>query len=607
MNLYAFLLALAAVSSNGAPLPAAPSIGQTISWTKCTDIFINNPRVECGNLTVPVDWAAPEGDTILLKMVRLPRTANSTMQHLGPLLVNPGGPGNSAIDMLRRIVQDFYPDISSKIFDSFDIIGVDPRGVGQSAAIDCDAAVWNERVTLFPRTREEYDKLVDKNKRLYQSCLARTGNLINHIDTLSTVKDLEAVRIALGEAVKLSWLGLSYGSQIGSQYAQLYPDNIRAMVLDGVLQHSGSDATRVLIEGTAYETALKEFFGWASKDEKSALKGQDVEKVWSSVLEAASKAPIPALRCGGSNATGGLGRCYKDVTLSEFVLNAQGGLINNAPYFRRSFAQSILSASQGDASGFSAALQPPSEIALNRDVFPGLAIACQDWKPVDESWEALQAKMMIGEAYTPLVKGASQTYSLQAACLGWGAPLANPPAPLKIDTKSPILLVNSIYDPSTSYVWAASMQEDIENSVLLTRNGPGHTTYGKGGKTMEAMEAFLLTAKLPEPGLAAAIRRKLKTLLDKKATIPGSTRAFNKTTMCKELGEIAQRHHAIDTTAGTRNDGPSVRALTAFLKKSGSMGGGDSESYYYGNMLLEKMRIWAGEKKTKAREKAEDE
>lgn len=103
------------------------------------------------------------------------------------------------------------------------------------------------------------------------------------------------------------------------------------------------------------------------------------------------------------------------------------------------------------------------------------------------------------------------------------------------------------------------------------------------------------------------MRRKLNALLDKKAKVPGSTKTFNKTVLSKEMCEIAQRHHPIETTAGTRADGPSVKALTAFLKKTGSMGGGDSETYYYGTMLLEKMRIWKGEKKTKTREEAEKE
>jgi hypothetical protein len=103
------------------------------------------------------------------------------------------------------------------------------------------------------------------------------------------------------------------------------------------------------------------------------------------------------------------------------------------------------------------------------------------------------------------------------------------------------------------------------------------------------------------------VRRKLNALLDKKAKIPGSDKTFNKTSLSKEMCEIAQRHHPVETTAGVRKDGPSVKALTAFLKKSGGMGGGDSETYYYGNMLLEKMRIWSGEKKSKTREKAEEE
>jgi hypothetical protein len=103
------------------------------------------------------------------------------------------------------------------------------------------------------------------------------------------------------------------------------------------------------------------------------------------------------------------------------------------------------------------------------------------------------------------------------------------------------------------------------------------------------------------------IRRKLNALLDKKVRIPGSDRIFNKTNLSKELCEIAQRHSPIESSAGTRSEGPSVHAITTFFKKSGNMGGGDSQTFYYGTMLLEKLRIWNGEKKSKAREKAEDE
>lgn len=105
---------------------------------------------------------------------------------------------------------------------------------------------------------------------------------------------------------------------------------------------------------------------------------------------------------------------------------------------------------------------------------------------------------------------------------------------------------------------------------------------------------------------AAAVRRKLNALITKKTPIPSTPTPFNKTSLSKELYAIASRH-AIQSTAGLRNDGPSVKALTAFLKKSGSMGGGDSESYYYGNMLLEKIRIWSVERNSKARERAEEE
>lgn len=117
----------------------------------------------------------------------------------------------------------------------------------------------------------------------------------------------------------------------------------------------------------------------------------------------------------------------------------------------------------------------------------------------------------------------------------------------------------------------------------------------------------LSTLRFADKPQASVIRRKLNALLDKKEKIPGSDKVFNKTTLSQQLCEIARAHHPIESSAGIRAKGPAVPALTAFLKKSGTMGGGDSETYYYGNMLLEKIRIWKGEKKSKTREKLEEE
>jgi pimeloyl-ACP methyl ester carboxylesterase len=490
MTLYPFLILLAVVPALAIPVsPLAPRDG--ITWSNCEAFPWLDQQLQCANISVPINWDAPDGDTFTLGMVRLSRPSNSSAERIGHLFINPGGPGGSAVTYVANIASGFV-NVSPDILNSFDLIGVDPRGVSQSARSYCDWNIWAERVSLFPKTQEDYDHLVDKNRRLGESCLNQTGDIINYLDTISTAKDHEAVRAALGE--QMNWLGLSYGTQLGAQYAQLFPDKIRVMVLDGILQHSQSEATNILIESTTYALELEEAFKWAATNDASPLKGQDVEKLWYSILKTAADKPIPNSNCDPNNSY-----CYANVTEEEILFNAQGFLISATEAARLNFANALLQASEGDATAFSSVLPGPGDPSL----FPGITIGCQDWSPTASSFEDFQAKMRMAAVLAPLNRGASQSWTVQAACVGWPAPPRNRPSKLKIQTQDPILMVNAIRDPSTSYVWAVGMLEEIENSVLLTRNGDGHTSWGSinyAGATVAAIDHFLITKEAPAPG-----------------------------------------------------------------------------------------------------------
>jgi pimeloyl-ACP methyl ester carboxylesterase len=490
MASHAFFVVLAVVPALAIPiLPLAPRDG--ITWGNCDAFPWLDDHLQCANISVPINWDAPDGDTFTLGMVRLPRPSNNSAERIGHLFINPGGPGASAITTVANIASGFV-NVSSDILNSFDLIGVDPRGVSQSAESSCDEDIWAERVSLFPKTQEDYDRLVDKNRRLGESCLNQTGDIVNYLDTISAAKDHEAVRAALGE--QMNWLGLSYGTQLGAQYAQLFPDKIRVMVLDGMLQHSQSEATQILVESTTYAVELEEAFKWAATKDASPLKGQDVEKLWYSILKTAADKPIPNSNCGPDNK-----KCYADVTEEEILFNAQGFLISATEAARLNFANALLQASEGDAAAFSSFLPWRGDPTL----FAGITIGCQDWSPTASSFEDFQSKMRMAEVLAPLNKGASQSWTVQASCVGWPAPPRNRPAKLKIQTQDPILIVNAIRDPSTSYAWAVGMLEEIENSVLLTRNGDGHTSWGfdnYAGATTAAIDHFLITKEAPAPG-----------------------------------------------------------------------------------------------------------
>lgn len=309
-------------------------------------------------------------------------------------------------------------------------------------------------------------------------------------DVESTAKDHEAVRIALGNE-PLNYIGLSYGTQLGAQYAALFPDNIRTLALDGVLQHSQSEAANILIETSSYNLVLTHFFEWANKNDSSALKGQDVEALWTSLLTNAAKTPIPAPSCNGTD-------CRTDVNAEEILFNTQPYLLFAGAGVGLSASWVVLTsvlynAAQGDASALSTSLSNPSDISL-------ISIGCLDWTH-PASLPDILAKQKIANLYAPFTRGASQIWTSQQACIGWPAKVQNPPKKLDVKTEATVLFTQSTSDPSTGLPWALGMLEEVENKVLVLREGDGHTSFPLGGKTAEVIVEYLITGKAPENGL----------------------------------------------------------------------------------------------------------
>ncbi|XXG96683.1 hypothetical protein Hte_002973 [Hypoxylon texense] len=504
----AALLALATVSAaSPLPVPIAQlhrkatscSTGNStdsIAWGACPDSFPSN--LTCGTYTVPLDWNDPSGsETIELGLVRF-EASGGKASRIGNLFVNPGGPGGQASSLLASLVAS--PDaVDPRIPERFDVIGLDPRGVGLSTPVVCDPAAYNKRVSYFPKTPDQYDELVAYNAALGASCRAKTGNLIDFVDTISAAKDHEAVRKALG-GEKISLLGLSYGTQLFSQYAELFPDNIRALVLDGNLQHSQSESSNLLIESTTYEATLKQFFLWCANanatagDNACPLSGQDVQAVYESVLAEATASPIPAPGCDGTT-------CRTDMTEEDMRFIIQGSLISPSSWPR--LGQALAEANAGNATLLSR--QQPlatGDAYEDSSLFAGTAIACQDWTHASTSVADLLEKATLGANFSPLTGGACQSYKIQTSCLGWPAPLTNPPKPVRYTGATTILQAQSTFDPSTSYAWGLGLHAELgdDRSVLLVRNGTGHTSYLDGGETAAALNAYLLDLTLPAPG-----------------------------------------------------------------------------------------------------------
>lgn len=179
------------VSSQGNNYPVSKSFpppnstASSITFSKCPDELGAPSSLECGTFSVPINWDEPNGEHFDLGLVRLPAPSNSTTK-IGSLFVNPGGPGGRASEIIAALAAGGFS--APELLNAFDIIGLDPRGVGLSQQIECDISIYAERVSQFPETQEEYDKLVDKNKRFGKSCREKSGPLFEFVDTISAVK-----------------------------------------------------------------------------------------------------------------------------------------------------------------------------------------------------------------------------------------------------------------------------------------------------------------------------------------------------------------------------------------------------------------------------------
>jgi pimeloyl-ACP methyl ester carboxylesterase len=286
----------------------------------------------------------------------------------------------------------------------------------------------------------------------------------------------------------MNFLGLSYGSHLGAQYAALFPGNICTIALDGILQHSQYEATNLFVDTSSYELTLTHFFEWARTSVSSALQGQSVNQLWTSLLDNATSTPIPALSCNGTN-------CRPDVNAEEILFKVQGYL-NFAGAERglglswELFDSALSNATQGDASALSTSF-------ADLEAFSSLGIGCLEWTP-SASLSAIQSSLRMTTNYSPLVRGVSRMWMFQHACLGLPMPLKNPPMKLDIKTNATVLMTASTGDPLTGLPGAVGMLEEIENVILVVREGDGHTSSPLGGKTTEVIVEYLVSGEAPE-------------------------------------------------------------------------------------------------------------
>ncbi|MFC8850514.1 MULTISPECIES: alpha/beta fold hydrolase [unclassified Micromonospora] len=438
-----------------------------IRWVPCPA----DGSAECGTLSLPVDWADPAGRRFDLALARRPATDPAA--RVGVLFFGPGGPGDSG---LQKVVESVR--FSAELRSRFDIVSFDPRGVGRSNPVVC-ASDLLARVPQVITDQAQFDATVRDNAALRADCRDRTGPVFDHLDTLSAVRDLDAVRAALGED-RLTFHGSSYGTLLGAQYADEYPHRVRAMVLESAIDHSLPMRPFLASQAAAAQDSFDEFVAWCDRSADCVLHGQDVRARWADLLDHAERGELPDPTRPGA-------------TLTPFALSARAQRDLYGPDWAvladRIAAWTAATGTIGTDSGAAATS------AAGEQANP-LAIFCQDWSlPVNNFAEYTHHLRRLA-AIAPDVR---YPLVVQALALCLGTPVGNPQRRLRGRTDVPVLVAATRHDPVSEYARAAAVTRQL-HGVLLAYVGWGHGSYTTSPCVGTTVDRYLVALAVPATG-----------------------------------------------------------------------------------------------------------
>lgn len=478
------LLLTSCSSTTQQSFPDTTNDASTLSWSKCQGTF------ECATLKVPTDYTNESLGQFDISVLRY----RDPKQHdrIGSLVVNPGGPGVSGVELALNAKYFVNPDV----LERYDIVGFDPRGVGESSPISClndaelDAILASDPK---PDNDAEYKQGLKDTQDFVDKCLANTPN-IAYYSTAEAAHDMELLRQGLGDS-KLNYLGFSYGTFLGTLYAQQFPDHVGRFVLDGAIDPSVKSEEQSRAQSVSFDQAITNFIIDCPKNMDCPLPANATPEFFTDLYYKVSQHPLTVgkrLITEGLVVTGTASALYDDVS--------------GWPLLRRAIAQ----AQKGDGTTFAQLADLYSGrnedgTYSSNESDANVVIDCLDW-PQNKSNEQIRANVgsfiKLSPVFGPYVAYSGITCNFFNKAIGRTQINTDQYSAQIRNTATPVLIIGTTHDPATPYAWAKGLHRYILGSYLVTLKAEGHTGYGRGSAcTDDAVDLYLLTGKTPAKNL----------------------------------------------------------------------------------------------------------
>lgn len=479
-GLTALLAALLPAVGAAADVDTARYAAQQLTWRACGDL-------ECAWLTVPLSYDdASLGDI----RIAVSRTKHTAATSLGSIVVNPGGPGAGGVSFADYVADEVMPAVAKH----YDVVGFDPRGVGESAPVKCLTARQTSRwldADPTPDSPAEVRALMSAAAPISEGCLRSNAALARHVGTELTVRDLDILRSALGDD-RLNFLGFSYGTVIGAAYLERFPERVGRVVLDGAVDPSLDGMQLSRGQSAGFQQAVWQFAGWCAKQSKCVSSSR-------------------------SGVTASINRLFTTLDATPMRTSTTQRLLESqaitavfyamySPTMWPELRDALSRAEQGDGTR----LQSLAYLANDRTgryryssniTSAFYAISCWD-SPATPGAAGLAsaARAWATGARVPALAQAMSWSN--APCSTWFGHTQQLPAPATSTTASPVVVIGTTRDPATPYAWSRALASQLPTATLVTFVGDGHTAYGADSPCLQqAIDDYFIEGTTPPAGL----------------------------------------------------------------------------------------------------------